>query len=76
MRFNERQPKADLFYVFVHVPKKETPRVFIMDSKTTMKLWRPSAATPLPLLPGGKLFYQRHATTKIGLWLQKNNRPD
>lgn len=39
-RFNEREPKPDLFYAFVYVPEKGNPRVFIMDSKPTMKLWK------------------------------------
>lgn len=39
-RFNVREPKDDLFYGFVYVPEEGMPRVFIMDSKTTMKLWR------------------------------------
>lgn len=39
-RFNERKPKPDLFYAFVYVPEKGNPRVFIMDSTSTMKLWK------------------------------------
>jgi hypothetical protein len=38
-RFNEREPRRYLFYGFVYVPESDTPRVFIMDSGTTMKLW-------------------------------------
>lgn len=38
-RFNEREPRTDLFYAFVYVPEQGTPRVFIMDSATTMRLW-------------------------------------
>ena len=39
-RFKEKEPKSDLFYAFVNVPENNTPRVFIMDSKITMKLWK------------------------------------
>ena len=39
-RFNERKPKPDLFYAFVYVPEEGSPRVFIMDSTSTMKLWK------------------------------------
>ena len=38
-RFNEKEPKKDLFYAFVFVPENGIPRVFIMDSKTTMNEW-------------------------------------
>ncbi len=39
-RFNERQPHAEMYYAFVFVPKNDIPRVFIMDSTTTMQLWK------------------------------------
>ena len=39
-RFTEKEPKPDLFYAFVNVPETDTPTVFIMDSETTMLLWK------------------------------------
>ncbi|MCJ7776781.1 MAG: hypothetical protein MUP16_00465 [Sedimentisphaerales bacterium] len=39
-RFNERQPHSEMYYAFVFVPQDEIPRVFIMDSTTTMRLWK------------------------------------
>jgi hypothetical protein len=29
-----------MYYAFVFVPAEGTPRVFIMDSTTTMRLWK------------------------------------
>jgi hypothetical protein len=39
-RFNERKPQPEMYYAFVFVPEKGVPRVSIMDSATTMRLWR------------------------------------
>jgi len=39
-RFDERRPDPDLFYAFLFVPQQGAPRVFVMDSKTTMRRWR------------------------------------
>jgi hypothetical protein len=39
-RFNDRAPHPEMYYAFVFVPEKGLPRVFIMDSKTTMSLWK------------------------------------
>ncbi len=39
-RFNEREPKPDFYFAFIYVPVDGTPRVFIMDSKTAISLWR------------------------------------
>ena len=39
-RFNEREPNQEFYFAFVYVPEGGTPRVFIMDSKRTMNLWR------------------------------------
>ena len=39
-RFNERKPNQEFYFAFIYVPVEEQPRVFIMDSKTAMKLWR------------------------------------
>lgn len=39
-RFNDREPKEDMFYAFVFVPEQGNPRVFIMNSKEAMKLWK------------------------------------
>ena len=38
-RFRDREPNKDLYYAFVYVPEAGIPRVFIMDSNTTMQLW-------------------------------------
>lgn len=38
-RFNDRVPQPEMYYAFVFVPQEDTPRVFIMDSTTTMRLW-------------------------------------
>jgi hypothetical protein len=39
-RFNDRDPHRDMYYAFVYVPQDGTPRLFIMNSKETMKLWK------------------------------------
>ncbi len=39
-RFNDRAPHSEMYYAFVFVPQDGTPRVFVMDSATTMKLWK------------------------------------
>lgn len=39
-RFNERAPNQEFYFGFVYVPEEGNPQVFIMDSKTTMQLWR------------------------------------
>jgi len=39
-RFNERTPHPEMYYAFVFVPQDGPPQVFIMDSKTTMRLWK------------------------------------
>jgi hypothetical protein len=39
-RFTEREPNKEFYFAFMYVPEGVIPRVFIMDSKTTMKLWR------------------------------------
>jgi hypothetical protein len=36
---NEPKINPDLFYAFVYVPPIDKPRVFIMDSATTYKIW-------------------------------------
>ncbi|MGA1979863.1 MAG: hypothetical protein ABSG99_04775 [Sedimentisphaerales bacterium] len=38
--FNERQPNPEMYYAFVFAPQNEKPRVFIIDSSTTMHLWK------------------------------------
>jgi hypothetical protein len=38
-RFNEREPTTEFYLAFVYVPEIGMPRVFIMDSITTMRLW-------------------------------------
>jgi len=38
-RFEERQPHPEMYYAFIFVPQEGKPRVFIMDSASTMKLW-------------------------------------
>lgn len=38
-RFDDRTPHPEMFYAFVYVPLEGTPRVFVLDSATTMKLW-------------------------------------
>jgi hypothetical protein len=39
-RFSEREPNPEFYFAFVSVPEEGEPRVFIMDSVTTMKLWK------------------------------------
>jgi hypothetical protein len=39
-RFNDRAPHPEMYYAFVFVPPEGTPRVFVMDSTTTMRLWK------------------------------------
>lgn len=39
-RFSEREPNSEFYFAFVFVPEEGTPRVFLMDSGTTMTLWR------------------------------------
>lgn len=39
-RFDEREPNPEMYYAFVYVPAEGSPQVFIMDSTTTMRLWR------------------------------------
>ncbi|MBN2006462.1 MAG: hypothetical protein JXA21_24130 [Anaerolineae bacterium] len=39
-RFDEREPNPEMYYAFVYVPLEGSPQVFIMDSATTMELWR------------------------------------
>jgi hypothetical protein len=39
-RFDEREPNPEMYYAFVYVPVEGLPRVFIMDSMTTMDYWR------------------------------------
>ena len=39
-RFNGREPHSEMYYAFVFVPQEGAPRVFIMDSITTMRLWK------------------------------------
>lgn len=38
-RFNDRAPHPEMYYAFIYVPQEGNPRVFIMDSLSTMKLW-------------------------------------
>lgn len=38
-RFEEREPKPEMYYAFVYVPEDEIPQVYILDSLTTMTLW-------------------------------------
>lgn len=37
--FKEAEPSADRFYAFIYVPEIESPRIFIMNSSTAMKLY-------------------------------------
>ena len=39
-RFSGREPHPEMYYAFVFVPMEGSPRVFIMDSITTMRLWQ------------------------------------
>jgi hypothetical protein len=39
-RFNDRSPHLEMYYAFVFVPPEGLPRVFIMNSKETMRLWK------------------------------------
>lgn len=39
-RYDEREPNPEMYYAFVYVPELGLPRVFIMDSKTTMEYWK------------------------------------
>jgi hypothetical protein len=39
-RFNEREPNTEFYFAFVFVPEEGNPKVFIIDSATTMELWR------------------------------------
>lgn len=39
-RLNDRSPHPEMYYAFVYVPEERQQRVFIMDSKTTMLLWK------------------------------------
>lgn len=39
-RFNDRAPHHEMYYAFVFVPREGTPRVFIMNSGTTIQLWK------------------------------------
>lgn len=39
-RFNDRSPHPEMYYAFVFVPPEGIPRVFIMDSATTMQHWK------------------------------------
>lgn len=39
-RFDEREPKNEMYYAFVYVPLEGSPQVFIMDSKTAMELYQ------------------------------------
>lgn len=41
-RFREREPRCGMYYAFVFVPCDDdhTPRVFIMNSATAMRLWK------------------------------------
>lgn len=38
-RLTRKEPNLELFYAFILVPEKGTPKVFIMDSETVMKEW-------------------------------------
>ena len=39
-RFNDCAPHHEMYYAFVFVPREGTPRVFIMNSGTTIQLWK------------------------------------
>ena len=39
-RYGYREPNNNLYYAFIYVPEDCQPRVFLMDSKTTMRLWK------------------------------------
>jgi hypothetical protein len=39
-RFNYRKPHPETYYAFVFVPPEGAPRVFVMDSATTICRWR------------------------------------
>ena len=38
-RFKDRKSHKEMYYAFVFVPPDGVPRVFIMNSDTTMRLW-------------------------------------
>jgi len=39
-RFNDRSPHSEMYYAFVFVPQEGLPRVFIMNSKESMRRWK------------------------------------
>jgi hypothetical protein len=45
-RFNDREPKREMYYAFVFVPPADEakPRIFIMNSRTAMRLWKENKA--------------------------------
>lgn len=38
--FSRKRPNPEMYYAFVFVPPEGKPRVFIMDSQTTMRIWQ------------------------------------
>jgi len=38
-RFIEKEPNQEFYFAFVYVPEVGDPRVLLMDSATTMRLW-------------------------------------
>jgi hypothetical protein len=39
-RFTYRKPHPEMYYAFVFVPQEGPPRVFVVNSKEAMKLWK------------------------------------
>ena len=39
-RFSYRSPHPEIWYAFIFVPENGTPKVFIMESATTMEGWK------------------------------------
>ncbi len=52
--FKECIPQEIHFFAFIYVPEEGTPRVFIMDSVTAMKLWHEYKAAGLARNPNTK----------------------
>lgn len=39
-RFTSRTPNPEIFFAFIYVSEKKVPQICVMDSKTTMDLWK------------------------------------
>jgi len=39
-RYDWKEPQPGLYYAFVFVPFNDAPRVFIMESRKAMELWK------------------------------------